>query len=65
MRGLHLRDLLTDDPTRGEWMAAEAAGVYLDYSKNRVNNETLKLRLDLARDPGCARGSTPCSAARR
>ena len=43
MRGLQLRDLFADDPARGERMTAEAAGVYLDYSKNRVNAETLKL----------------------
>src|SRR5271163_4744544 len=48
MRGLHLRNLFADDPTRGERMTAEAAGVYLDYSKNRVNDETLKLLLELA-----------------
>ena len=43
MRGLHLRNLFADDPARGERMTAEAAGVYLDYSKNRINDETLKL----------------------
>src|SRR5262245_61408946 len=48
MRGLHLRNLFADDPTRGERMTAEAAGVHLDYSKNRINDETLKLLIDLA-----------------
>jgi glucose-6-phosphate isomerase len=48
IRGLHLRDLFTDDPMRGERMTAEAAGVYLDYSKNRVTDETLKLLIGLA-----------------
>jgi glucose-6-phosphate isomerase len=48
MRGLHLRNLFADDPTRGERMTAEAAGVYLDYSKNRINDETLRLLIALA-----------------
>jgi glucose-6-phosphate isomerase len=51
-RHLHLRNLFADDPTRGERMAAEAAGVYLDYSKNCVNNETLKLLVELAEQSG-------------
>ena len=52
MRGLQLRDLFADDPARGERMTAEAAGVYLDYSKNCVNNETLKLLVELAEQSG-------------
>ena len=52
MRGLQLRDLFADDPARGERMTAEAAGVYLDYSKNRVNAETLKLLIELAQQAG-------------
>ena len=52
MRGLHLRDLFANDPTRGERMTAEAAGVYLDYSKNRINDETLKLLIELAEQSG-------------
>ena len=52
MRGLHLRNLFADDPTRGERMTAEAAGVYLDYSKNRINDETLKLLIELAEQSG-------------
>ena len=52
MRGLQLRDLFADDPARGERMTAEAAGVYLDYSKNRVNDETLKLLIALAQQAG-------------
>ena len=47
MRGRHLRNLFADDPARGARMAAEAAGVYLDYSKNRID-ETLKLLIKLA-----------------
>ena len=52
MRDLHLRELFADDPTRGERMTAEAAGVYLDYSKNRINDETLKLLIELAEQSG-------------
>jgi glucose-6-phosphate isomerase len=52
MRDLHLRNLFADDPARGERMTAEAAGVYLDYSKNRVNDETLKLLIELAEQSG-------------
>ena len=54
VRGLHLRDLFAGDPARGERLAAEGAGVYLDYSKNRVTDETLRLLLDLARESGLA-----------
>ena len=43
MQGRHLRDLFADDPARGERMTAEAAGIFLDYSKNRVDDETLRL----------------------
>jgi glucose-6-phosphate isomerase len=52
IRGLHLRNLFADDPARGERMTAEAAGVYLDYSKNRINDETLKLLIELAEQSG-------------
>ncbi len=52
MRDVHLRDLFAGDPRRGERMTAEAAGVYLDYSKNRITDETLKLLLDLAEQSG-------------
>jgi glucose-6-phosphate isomerase len=44
----HLRDLFADDPDRSEWFSAEAAGLYLDYSKNRITDETLDLLLQLA-----------------
>src|SRR5215813_387969 len=50
--GLHLRDLFAQDPTRGERMTLEAAGLYLDYSKNRVTEETLKLLFQLAAESG-------------
>jgi glucose-6-phosphate isomerase len=52
IQGLHLRSLFADDPARGERMTAEAAGVYLDYSKNRINDETLKLLVGLAEQAG-------------
>ena len=48
IRKLHLRGLFADDPGRGERMTVEAAGFYLDYSKNRVTDETLRLLLNLA-----------------
>jgi glucose-6-phosphate isomerase len=49
---LHLRKLFADDPNRGERMTAEAVGLYLDYSKNRITDETLKLLLQLADESG-------------
>jgi glucose-6-phosphate isomerase len=49
---LHLRKLFADDPRRGERMTAEAVGVFLDYSKNRITDETLKLLLQLAEESG-------------
>ncbi len=52
---LHLRKLFADDPSRGERMTAEAAGIYLDYSKNRVTGETLTLLLRLADEVGLRR----------
>jgi glucose-6-phosphate isomerase len=50
--GRHLRDLFAEDPGRGERLTAEAAGIYLDYSKNRVTDETLRLLTDLAQESG-------------
>ncbi|MGE0826175.1 MAG: glucose-6-phosphate isomerase [Candidatus Binatia bacterium] len=52
IREVHLRQLFADDPARGERMAAEAVGLYLDYSKNRLTDETLKLLLQLAEESG-------------
>ncbi len=49
---LHLRQLFADDPNRGQGMAIEAVGLYLDYSKNRVTGETLNLLLQLAEESG-------------
>src|SRR5258708_10722 len=51
-KGLHLRQLFAEDHNRGERLAVEAAGVYLDYSKNRITDETLKLLLQLAQESG-------------
>lgn len=48
IRDTHLRELFADDPKRGERMQAEAAGIYLDYSKNRITEETLRLLFDVA-----------------
>jgi glucose-6-phosphate isomerase len=49
---LHMRQLFADDPKRGGRMAVEAVGLYLDYSKNRVTDETLSLLLQLAEESG-------------
>ena len=51
-RELHLRKLFADDPTRGERMTAEAVGIYFDYSKHRITDETLRLLLQLAEESG-------------
>jgi glucose-6-phosphate isomerase len=52
VKELHLRQLFGEDPHRGERMTAEAAGLFLDYSKNRITDETLKLLIQLAEDCG-------------
>jgi glucose-6-phosphate isomerase len=52
VRGVHLRELFAGDANRGERLAAEAAGLYFDYSKQRVTNETLGLLLALAAECG-------------
>ena len=52
VRELHLRNLFADDPTRGERMATQGAGVHLDYSKNRITDQTLKLLVQLAEESG-------------
>jgi glucose-6-phosphate isomerase len=49
---LHLRDLFGKDAKRGERMTTEGAGLYLDYSKNRITDQTLKLLLQLAKESG-------------
>jgi glucose-6-phosphate isomerase len=50
--GLHLRDMFAGDPGRGERLAAEGAGLYLDYSKNRITDETIRLLVALAEECG-------------
>ncbi len=52
IRKTHLRNLFADDPKRGERLALEALGIYLDYSKNIVTDETLKLLVQLAEESG-------------
>jgi glucose-6-phosphate isomerase len=52
VRGKHLRDLFAADPTRGERLVAEAAGLFLDYSKNRIDEETIQLLGALAEQSG-------------
>ena len=68
IKATHLRALFADDPQRGERLVAEAAGLYLDYSKHRVTDETLRLLRELADACGLrerieamftATGSTP------
>ncbi len=50
VRGLHLRKLFAEDPKRGDRLTAEAVGVFLDYSKNRITDETIKLLIQLAEE---------------
>src|SRR5271165_1233451 len=52
IKDTHLRKLFADDPQRGERFSVEAAGIFLDYSKNRITDETLKLLLQLAEESG-------------
>ena len=52
VRESHLRTLFAEDPKRGERMTLEAAGLFLDYSKNRITDETVRLLIDLANESG-------------
>src|SRR5664279_393630 len=52
VKDLTLRKLFADDPARGQRLTAEAAGVYLDYSKNRVTDDTMRLLFQLAQESG-------------
>ena len=52
IRGQHLRDLFAADSRRGERLTAEGAGIFLDYSKNRITDETLRLLIALAEESG-------------
>ena len=68
VRDLHLHDLFAADPSRGERLAVDGAGIYLDYSKNRVTDETLELLVQLLRRshglPPSALGPRRCARAR-
>src|SRR5690242_7379159 len=55
IRDLHLRTLFAEDRLRGERFALEAEGIYLDYSKNRITDETLRLLLELAESVGLSK----------
>jgi glucose-6-phosphate isomerase len=50
LKGVHLRQLFAEEPRRGERLAVEAAGIYLDYSKNRITEQTLQLLIQLAQE---------------
>ena len=52
MRALHLKKLFDDDPKRAEKFTTEGLGIYLDYSKNRITDKTVKLLIDLAKESG-------------
>src|SRR5205809_7044163 len=52
--GQHLRELFAGDPGRGERMCAEAAGLYMDYSKNRITDKTMRQLVALAEESGVA-----------
>src|ERR1700745_1639768 len=52
IKDLHLRRLFAEAPRRGERLTAEGAGLYLDYSKNRITDETVRLLLQLAQECG-------------
>jgi len=52
IRDVHLRTLFAEDPKRGERLTVEAVGLFLDYSKNRVTDETLRLLVQLAQESG-------------
>jgi glucose-6-phosphate isomerase len=54
IKDVHLRQLFADDSNRGQRLTAEGAGLYLDYSKNRITDETIRLLLQLARERGVA-----------
>ena len=54
IKDLHLRQLFADDPMRGTRFTAEGAGVYLDFSKNRITDDTVRLLVELAKERGVA-----------
>ena len=65
VRGLHLKKLFAEDPQRGERMTAEAVGIFLDYSKNRITDKPLSSSSSSRKSPAFARTSTGCFAARK
>ncbi|HWF53368.1 MAG TPA: glucose-6-phosphate isomerase, partial [Solirubrobacteraceae bacterium] len=65
IRDRHLRELFAEDETRGERLTAEGAGLFLDYSKNRVTDETLKLLVELAEQSGLAQRTAAMFAGER
>ena len=66
IKGAHLRQLFADDPTRAESFTTEGAGLFLDYSKNRITAKTIQLLLQLAKERGAAKlDGTPCSGVKR
>src|SRR4051812_27085006 len=52
LKGKHLRDLFAESPDRGTALSTEAVGIYLDYSKNRIDDEALRLLIELAEQSG-------------
>ena len=54
VRGRHLRELFAEDPARSKRLSAEAVGIYLDYSKNRITDETVRLLIQLAEESDLA-----------
>ena len=62
---VHLRQLFADDPRRGERLTAQGAEIYLDYSKNAVTDETMRLLLRWLMNPVFVSASMPCLAAKR
>jgi glucose-6-phosphate isomerase len=65
IRGRHLRELFAEDPGRGERLVAEGAGLFLDYSKNRITDETIALLVDLAEESRLAERTAAMFAGER
>ncbi len=65
IKDVHLRDLFAADPGRGERLVAQAAGLYLDYSKNRITDETLALLIELASQSGLTQRTAAMFAGER
>ena len=65
VREMHLRKLFADDPDRGERMTAEAIGIYFDYSKHRITDETLRLFCNWRRNLVSDIALMPCFVARK